>query len=79
MDLGEVVEINHPDFAITTPSPPADNATSGYIVGGSTPPESIRGNIRFPYSYILFSKLFLVGLIPHIGGLINLFIYYNQE
>jgi hypothetical protein len=26
MDLGEVVEINYPDFALTTPSPPADKA-----------------------------------------------------
>jgi hypothetical protein len=26
MDLGEVVEINHPDFALTTPSPPRNNA-----------------------------------------------------
>jgi hypothetical protein len=25
MDLGEVVEINHPDLALTTPSPQADN------------------------------------------------------
>jgi hypothetical protein len=26
MDLGEVVEINNPDFALTTLSPQADNA-----------------------------------------------------
>jgi hypothetical protein len=26
MDLGEVVEINHPDLALTTPSPKEDNA-----------------------------------------------------
>ena len=26
MDLGEVVEINHPDLASTTPSPLNDNA-----------------------------------------------------
>jgi hypothetical protein len=26
MDLGEVDEINHPDFELTTPSPPTDSA-----------------------------------------------------
>jgi hypothetical protein len=55
MDLGEVVEINHPDFALTTPSPQADNAIL-QKVGGSTPPKIRRGNFRFPYSYILYFK-----------------------
>jgi hypothetical protein len=28
MDLGEVVEINHTNFTLTTPSPQADNVLS---------------------------------------------------
>jgi len=61
MDLGEVVSFNHSDFAFTIPSPPVDYAFR-LNCGRIHPSLPRRGNIRFSYSYILFSKLFSIGL-----------------
>jgi hypothetical protein len=55
MDFGEVVEMNHSYFALTTPSPPSDNATRLEL--WADPPLLNRGGETFAFHF-------------HVGGLI---------
>ena len=56
MDLGEVVEINYPDLALTTPSPPADN-TKKLNCGRIHPSLNKEGKLSFSTFICLFFKV----------------------